>query len=60
VIITRHGKPVAQLARGQDRKREKIAAIIERMNRAGTQRPRVLLQGILASRHDGRKNGWPE
>jgi antitoxin (DNA-binding transcriptional repressor) of toxin-antitoxin stability system len=25
VIITRHGKPVAQLAPGQDRRREKIA-----------------------------------
>jgi prevent-host-death family protein len=34
VIITRHGKLVAQLGPVQDRRRDDIAAVIERMKRA--------------------------
>ena len=42
VIITRHGKPVAQLGPVQDRRREEIAQVIERMKRARAQRPEGL------------------
>jgi prevent-host-death family protein len=55
VIITRHGKPVAQLGPVQDRRREEIAEVIERMKRARAQRPRVTVAEILAARDEGRK-----
>jgi prevent-host-death family protein len=55
VIITRHGKPVAQLGPVQDHKREDITEVIERMKRARAQRPRVTVEEILAARDEGRK-----
>ena len=55
VIITRHGKPVAQLGPVQDRRREEILAAIERIKRARAQRPRVTVEEILAWRHQGHK-----
>ena len=55
VIITRHGKPVAQLGPVQDRRREEIRAVIERMKRARALRPRVTVEEILAARDEGRK-----
>jgi prevent-host-death family protein len=55
VIITRHGKPVAQLGPVQDRRREEIAEVIERMKRARALRPRVSAAEILAARDEGRK-----
>ena len=55
VIITRHGKPVAQLGPVQDRRREEIAEVIERMKRARAKRPRVTVEEILAARDEGRK-----
>jgi prevent-host-death family protein len=55
VIITRHGKPVAQLGPVQDRRREEIAEVIERMKRARAQRPRVTVKEILSARDEGRK-----
>ena len=55
VIITRHGKPVAQLGPVQDRRREDIAAVIERMRRARALRPKVSVEEILAARDEGRK-----
>jgi prevent-host-death family protein len=55
VIITRHGKPVAQLGPVQDRRREDVAAVIERMKRARALRPRVTVEEILAWRHEGHK-----
>ena len=55
VIITRHGKPVAQLGPVEDRGRDDIAAVIERMKRARAQRPRVTVEEILSARDEGRK-----
>ena len=55
VIITRHGKPVAQLGPIEVRRRDDIAAVIERMKRARAQRPRVTVEEILAARDEGRK-----
>jgi prevent-host-death family protein len=55
VIITRHGKPVAQLGPVEDRRREDVAQVIERMKRARAQRPRVTVEELLAARDEGRK-----
>ena len=50
VIITRHGKPVAQLGPVQDLRREEIAEVIERMKRARAQRPKVAGSGARRNR----------
>lgn len=55
VIITRHGKPVAQIGPVKDQRRADIAQVIERMKRARTQRPRVSVEEILSARDEGRK-----
>jgi prevent-host-death family protein len=55
VIITRHGKPVAQLGPVEDRRGRDVAQVIERMKRARAQRPRVSVEEILAARDEGRK-----
>jgi prevent-host-death family protein len=55
VIITRHGKPVAQLGPVKDQKREEIAEVIERMKRARARRAKVSVEEILAWRHEGHK-----
>jgi prevent-host-death family protein len=55
VIITRHGKPVAQLGPVEDGRRGDVAEVIERMKRARAQRPRVSVEEILAARDEGRK-----
>jgi prevent-host-death family protein len=55
VIITRHGKPVAQLGPVEDRRRGEVAEVIERMKRTRAQRPRVSVEEILAARDEGRK-----
>jgi len=54
VIITRYGKPVAKLAPVEDQRAE-LAQVIERMKRARARRPKVSLEEILASRHEGHK-----
>jgi prevent-host-death family protein len=55
VIITRHGKPVAQLGPVEGRRRDDIAEVIERMKRARANRPKVSSAEILASRHEDHK-----
>jgi prevent-host-death family protein len=54
VIITRHGKPVAQLGPVKDRRAE-VAEVIERMKRERARRPKVSVEEILASIHEGHK-----
>jgi prevent-host-death family protein len=53
VIITRHGKPVAQLGPVQDRRCEDVLEVIERMKRARAKRAKVTVEEILAWRHEG-------
>jgi prevent-host-death family protein len=53
VIITRHGKPVAQLGPVQDPRRQEIAEVMQRMKLARARRPKVSLEEILAWRHEG-------
>jgi prevent-host-death family protein len=55
VIITRHGKPVAQLGPVKEHNREEILAVIERMKRARARRAKVTVEEILAWRHEGHK-----
>jgi prevent-host-death family protein len=55
VIITRHGKPVAQLGPVEVRRRDDVLAVIERMKRAHARRPKATVEEILAWRHEGHK-----
>ncbi len=56
VIITRHGKPVAQLGPVADqRQREDVTEVIARMKRARAQRARVTVAEVLSARDEGRK-----
>ena len=55
VIITRHGRPVAQLGPVEQHDREDVRAVIERMKRARAKRPRVTVEEILAWRHEGHR-----
>jgi prevent-host-death family protein len=55
VIITRHGRPVAQLGPVGDQRREEVAEVIARMKRARAGRPKVTVEEILAWRHEGHK-----
>jgi prevent-host-death family protein len=55
VIITRHGKPVAQLGPVKEHDREEVLAVIERMKRARAKRAKVSVEEILAWRHEGHK-----
>ena len=53
VVITRHGKPVAQLGPVEDRKRPDAAEIMRRMEALRRRLPKVSLEEILAWRHEG-------
>jgi prevent-host-death family protein len=55
VIITRHGTPVAQLGPVEIRRSKDVAEVIARMRRARAGRPKVSIEEILASRHEGHK-----
>jgi prevent-host-death family protein len=56
VIVTRHGKPVAQLGPvEQQRRGEDVAQAIERMRRARALRPKVTVEEILSARDERRK-----
>jgi len=55
VIITRHGKPVAQLGPVQDQRRESVAEVMKRMEALRRRLPKVSLDEILAWRHEGHK-----
>jgi prevent-host-death family protein len=55
VIITRHGKPVAQLGPVEKQRSEDVAEVIAGMKRARAKRARVSIEEILAWRHEGHK-----
>jgi prevent-host-death family protein len=54
VIITRHGKPVAQLGPIQDR-REQVQEAIESIKRLRRRLPKVPIDELIASVHEGHK-----
>jgi prevent-host-death family protein len=53
VVITRHGKPVAQL--GPVESREDVHEVIARMKRARARRGKMSVDEILSARHEGHK-----
>ena len=55
VIITRHGKPVAQLGPVGDQRRENVAEVMKRMEALRRRLPEVSIDEILAWRHEGHK-----
>jgi prevent-host-death family protein len=55
VIITRHGKPVAQLGPVEDQRRESVAEVMKRMEALRQRLPKVSLEEILTWRHEGHK-----
>lgn len=56
VIITRHGKPVAQLGPLEDRRRgDDIADVIKELEALRRRLPKVSIEEILAWRHEGHK-----
>jgi antitoxin (DNA-binding transcriptional repressor) of toxin-antitoxin stability system len=55
VVITRHGKPVAQLGPIQNRQREDVAEVMERKAALRRRLPKVSIEEILAWRHEGHK-----
>jgi prevent-host-death family protein len=55
VIITRHGKPVAQLGPVQDQPRPELADVIKSMEALRRRLPKVSIEEILAWRHEGHK-----
>ena len=54
VIITRHGKPVAQLGPIQDR-REQVHEAIESIKRLRRRLPKVPVDELIATIHEGHK-----
>lgn len=54
-VITRRGKPIAKLGPAGEIDRAAVAEVIERMKRARSGRPKVPLDELLASRHEGHK-----
>jgi prevent-host-death family protein len=54
VIITRHGKPVAQLGPIKDR-REQVAEAIESIEQLRRRLPKMSVDEIIASIHEGHK-----
>jgi prevent-host-death family protein len=54
VIITRHGKPVAQLVPIKD-ERARVAEAMESIRRLRRQLPKVSVDEIIASIHEGYK-----
>jgi prevent-host-death family protein len=54
VIITRHGKPVAQLGPVKDR-REQVAEAIESIEQLRRRLPKMSVDEIIASIHEGHK-----
>ena len=55
VIITRHGKPVAQLGPVQDRQRTDMVDAKARLEALRRRLPRIPLEELLSARHEGHK-----
>jgi prevent-host-death family protein len=53
VIITRHGKPVAQLGPLRERRGFNIEQAAARLERLRSRLPKIPLQELLSARHEG-------
>jgi prevent-host-death family protein len=56
VIITRHGKPVAQLGPVQDRRQADMADAKARLEALRRRLPRIPIEELIASIHAGHKH----
>jgi prevent-host-death family protein len=55
VVITRHGKPIADLVPSEVRRREEISRVIEEMDNIRRQNKPVTTKEILEWRDEGRR-----
>ena len=53
VVITRHGKPVARIIPEPDDRRQKVERVLAEIDEFRKTMPRIPLQDILSSRHEG-------
>jgi prevent-host-death family protein len=55
LVITRHGKPIARIVPEPDDRKEKIDRVIAEIDEFRKTMPRIPLEEILSSRHEGHK-----
>ena len=55
VIVTGHGKPVAQLGSVQDQGHEDVAEVMKRMEALRRRLPKISIEELLSARHEGHK-----
>ena len=55
IVITRRGVPIARLVPAEEVDREQVREIIARMKEARARGPKVSLEEILASIHEGHR-----
>jgi prevent-host-death family protein len=55
IIITRHGKPIARIVPDEERRRQRVKAAIEAIEKLRKTAPKVTIEEILAWRHEGHK-----
>ena len=55
VVITRHGKPIARIVPEPDGRQEKIDRVMAEIDEFRKTMPRIPLEEILSSRHEGHK-----
>lgn len=53
LVITRHGKPIARIVPEPDDRQEKIDGVMAEIDEFRKTMPRIPLQEILSSRHEG-------
>jgi prevent-host-death family protein len=55
VVITRHGKPVAQLGPVQDQRGVDLADAMARLEALRRRLPKIPIEELLSARHEGHK-----
>lgn len=55
IVITRRGRPIAQIVPARDREDKDVAAVIAQMRRARARRATLSRQEILSARDEGRR-----
>jgi prevent-host-death family protein len=56
LLITRHGRPVARVVPERDERESEIARVMERIEAFRRTMPRLTLNDLLSSRHEGHKH----
>ena len=55
IVITRHGRRIARLVPETDRRRQETAAAMREIERLRQHMPKLSIEEILATRHEGHK-----